>query len=563
MKYWQSLEKSEKSSGFLIAIAIGLIGLYWIPYLIFWDNSHILIHDNLDSVLVWYKILLESGHIFSPNYTIIEQFMDGLPRSSFPSEFNFTILWFWLFGPFGAYIFERALIPVVAFFGMYLLLRRHVVPGAQNRIIQTGVALTFGLLPFWPFGGLSVAGLPFLLYAFLNLRACDRSAFNWVIIAIYPFYASLIGAGVFIIALLGAIALYDLLKTRRLNWNMVLGLAIMCALFLFTHYRLFYSFLFDSGYVSHRFEFGLVREPQGFIESIWQFVIIFIFGQYHAHSLHTFFILPAIFLGLILLREFRQITKAYIAILIFLVVTSFFYGFWGWMEIASIKRYIMSIIPIQLQRFHWLHPLFWSLLFAMSLSLISARLRIGRTLLYVFIGFQVVYVFSYHEIFRNWSTPSYQEFFATEQFLQIRGYIKRPVRDYRIVSIGIHPSVTQYNGFYTLDGYSADYPLTYKHKFREIIAPELAKNEKHRIYFDNWGSRSYIFPAQEIGYLNYKKNNVVIDRLDLNIDALKSMGGQYIVSAVRINPKNNPEYSLMKVFTNEKSAWDIYLYRVL
>jgi len=247
MKYRQTIEKLENSTGRLMAVALGVIGLYWLPYLILWENSHILIHDGLDSITIWYKVLLESGHIFSSNQTIIEQFMGGLPRGSFPSEFNFTILWFWMLGPLGATIFERALFPVVAFFGMYLLLRKHFVPGDQNRVIQIGVALSFCLLPFSWYAGLSVAGLPFLLYAFLNLRAADRDAHNWMIIVIYPFYASLLYTGVFIIPVLGVVGLYDLLKTRRLNWNVVLGLAIICVLFIFSHYRLFISFFFDRG----------------------------------------------------------------------------------------------------------------------------------------------------------------------------------------------------------------------------------------------------------------------------------------------------------------------------
>jgi len=563
MKYWQAIQKLGKSPDCLVTIALCFIGLYWLPYLILWENSHILIHDNLDGNFVIFKVLLESGHIFSSNKAIIEPFMGGLSRSSFPLEFNFTILWFWLFGPFGAYIFERALIPVVAFLGMFLLLRRHIVPGPQNIIIQTGVALTFALLPFWPFGGLSVAGLPFLLYAFLNLRSGDISVFDWIFIAIYPFYASLIAAGVFIIAVLGSTALYDLLRTKRLNWNMVLGLAIICALFILTHYRLFSSFLFDSGYISHRHEFGPTAGPQDLKMSIRAFIDIFLHGQYHAHSLHDFSILPTIIFALILMYKFRQTTKSYVAILVFLVATSFFYGFWGWKEIAWFNGYVVSIIPIQLQRFHWLHPLLWSLLFAMSLSFISDHLKIGRYFVFIFIGIQIVYVFSYHEIRKNRSTPSYQAFFAKDLFADVKDYINRPVRDYRIVSVGIHPSVTQYNGFYTLDGYSSDYPLEYKHKFRKIIAPELRKNEKHRLYFDNWGCRAYIFPAQEIGYLNRKTNKVVIDRLELNVDVLKSLGGQYIMSAVLLNPEKNPEYALMKAFTNEKSAWNIYLYRVL
>lgn len=42
------------------------------------------------------------------------------------------------------------------------------------------------------------------------------------------------------------------------------------------------------------------------------------------------------------------------------------------------------------------------------------------------------------------------------------------------------------HGFYTVDGYSNNYPLEYKHRFREVIAAELEKNEEVRVYFDLW-----------------------------------------------------------------------------
>ena len=144
----------------------------------------------------------------------------------------------------------------------------------------------------------------------------------------------------------------------------------------------------------------------------------------------------------------------------------------------------------------------------------------------------------------------------------MKNHIGKPLSDYRVVSLGIHPSIAQYNGFYTLDGYLADYPLEYKHRFRKIIAAELALNAKHRAYFDNWGSRAYILPRENIGYLNKQGNTDVLKHLDLDVDAFKEMGGDYILSSVRIEPTGNPQYELMRQFSDRDSAWDIYLYKV-
>ena len=65
---------------FLLA-ALFLIAIYLLPYVLLRGESHILVHDNLDGNIVRYKILIDSGHVFSSNETIIEPLMGGLPRS--------------------------------------------------------------------------------------------------------------------------------------------------------------------------------------------------------------------------------------------------------------------------------------------------------------------------------------------------------------------------------------------------------------------------------------------------------------------------------------------------
>lgn len=50
-----------------------------------------------------------------------------------------------------------------------------------------------------------------------------------------------------------------------------------------------------------------------------------------------------------------------------------------------------------------------------------------------------------------------------------------------------------YNGLNVADGYWTSYPLDYKHRFRQLIAPELAAVPTDATYFDTWGSRAYVF----------------------------------------------------------------------
>jgi hypothetical protein len=159
--------------------------------------------------------------------------------------------------------------------------------------------------------------------------------------------------------------------------------------------------------------------------------------------------------------------------------------------------------------------------------------------------------------------PSIKGFFAEKQFAEISQYIGLEKSKYRVLSLGMHPSISQYNGFYTLDGYCANYDKKYKLKFREIIKDEVKKNKVLREYYDYWGSRAYLFTAADIGYVNVSGNTITLKNLDFNTQAMKNLGAKYIISAVKIDTQIDSEYKFLKKFQDEESAWDIYLYEIL
>lgn len=161
--------------------------------------------------------------------------------------------------------------------------------------------------------------------------------------------------------------------------------------------------------------------------------------------------------------------------------------------------------------------------------------------------------------------PTVKQFYAEDLFAQIKQYISLPQEQYRVASIGIHPAIAQYNGFYTLDTYNNFYPLSYKHQFRKIMTKELAKNKSIRNYFDHWGGRCYIFTAQlgKRGQMVQKNSKLHLKHLELNTDVFKEMGGRYIFSAVPIDNAFENHLALDKEFVSKTSVWKIYLYKVM
>ncbi|WP_240910204.1 DUF6044 family protein [Desulfopila sp. IMCC35008] len=550
-----------------VGFPILILLIYLSPLILLGQDAYILIHDNLDSNIAWFKVLAESDLIFAPSEKHIPNIFGGLPRVSLGTEFNLNLWLYILFPPYIAYVINLFAIHQLAFLGMYILLGRYFLNDTDKHfpLIRSGVALCFSLLPFWPSGGLSVAGLPIALYAFLNIRHRKDHYSDWLVICLLPFYSSLLASYLFFLIVLSCILIYDFIRGKR-NFHFLFSMIIMSLIFVLVQYRLFQMLLFDSHFISHRSEF--VISSYNFSAAISDGLKNFLNGQYHAHSLHNKYILPAVAVGLIASFAYRDHLKSIVLLLMMAFSISMIYGLWRWEGLNVIKENIFILRSVNFSRFHWLHPVIWYLLLALSLSVLSKIRIIGPPLVSILILFQISWLFYNSNFWSEYRTNriSFRAFYAEDQFHEISKFIGENENDFRVVSLGIHPSIAQYNNFFTLDGYVVNYPLYYKHQFREIIAGELKKNESLKEYYDNWGSRVYLFSSElrENGdYLaNNSGNEFEISRLDISTQAFREMGGRYIISAVKINEENNPGITLLQIFINPESAWDIYLYGV-
>lgn len=545
------------SEKLLFTISFIIILFYFLPYIISGEDSNLLVHDNLDSNVTWVKILLDNGNIFSSPNSGIDQMFNGLPHSSLCGSYDISIIWFKIFGIYWGYVFNKLLMAVVGFLGMYYLLKKHFLNPGAPEIITFGVALLYAMLPFWSFT-MSVAGLPLLLFAFLNLRCRESHAGDWIIILLFPFYSSLILSGVFLIILLTLLLIYDTIKLKKINYRFLFGIILLGIFYLISHFPIFYSFFQNPDFVSHRKEF----QTQGLTlsGSLLKSIEIFTKGQFHAHSKHKFILVPIIF-GCYLIFKSDKFKKQFILILLFIGLTSVFYGLSYWSSFAHINKQILSLLPIQLNRFHFLHPMFWYILFAISLCMISIFSSFGKQIVTLILILQFLYVLKQHELFKNRFGPSFRQFYAEEQFKDIKSFINKPQNSYRVISLGLHPAISQFNGFYTLDGYIPNYSLSYKHEFRKIIACELNKNEELKDYFDNWGSRCYAFSSEiERDFLN--PTHIKIEHLDFNFDAFKNLGGDYIISSVEVDTVINDRVRLLQTFNKDNGFWKIRLYEV-
>src|SRR5699024_2512599 len=164
-----ALSKIFSTRNLFIIACLVIIG-YLLPYYILGEDTHIRVHDNLDSNIVWYKLLSESGMIFSSPGATLPQIVNGLPRSAVQSAVDGGVWLYVLFEPFSAYTINQTIMSFLALLVMCLLFKPLVTKQEHTPITTSGVALGFALLPFWPSGALSIAGLPLALHIFLVIR---------------------------------------------------------------------------------------------------------------------------------------------------------------------------------------------------------------------------------------------------------------------------------------------------------------------------------------------------------------------------------------------------------
>ncbi len=545
----------------LVGVGAGLVLVlcYLLPLIWFGEQAHIRIHDNLDSNVVWYKNLVESGSVHAGLQDTVPNLVGGnVSRNAFVSEWTGIVWLYEWFTPYTAYVISQTLIRIFAFLGLYFLLRDHLKLQLPRAVIMF-VAVLFAWTPVWPSGMLSTLGMPLLLWAYLNLWQKQRTGWSLLTLALVPFYSSFVLGIVFFLALLALFGLYREWRQKSFHALFWTAFGAQVLLYLLIEYRLVYSMLWESDVTSRdQFDIG----HNGFWRTIRLFFKQFVLGHTHAEAAQTPILLFLI-LGVFVVAVYRKDSTARWLKqgLMLLVGLSLWYACWFYTGWQPLKERIHVMQTFNFARFHFIEPMLWYILFALAMDWLWRRSRQRLVLVAVLLQAVVLLIWNPEIIYRN--QPSFSEFYAVRQFAQIQSYIGKPIDTYQVVSLGLHPAITQYNDFRTLDGYVNFYPLTYKQKFRTIIKGELNKSPELKHYFDDWGNRVYIYSA-ELGknYDYTKTNQQPVRHLDINVRQLKQMGGAYLLSAVPIENAPSIGLEFEKMFRDKQSAWIIYLYRV-
>ena len=560
-----------------------------VPYIVLGEGSVIPYHDQLDGEMIAY--ILQAKWLFQGN--VIPEFMGGALKTALTLPAPGFVLLFCVGHYFEAYVLMQLIEILIAYIGMYLLAREVNC----DRIVAVILAGVFAYLPFLPVYGLSQFGIPLLMWFWFSIRKNRHYAGAIIYSCVYAFCSSLVLVG-FGVILMMVVEIFILLvnekfkfsasPTRKSILTQIFCLSSMIVIYLLENWRLLFQILgIGNGgdVVSHKEEYVFVGE--GFLNTLLNMLFA---GGSHSVDYHFYIMLGSV-VGLIVcavvekhlikVQEWKNIARVGGWIVFFVLIAGF------WESNASIYlRENMGILgSMSFSRVMWITPSLWYLLGAMVLGNLNIiwsqskekkKIAVGISIAFFVAmigvsGIRAVWNGTYPAnicriIGREYSSISFEEYYAVGVLDQVKEYIYETngemPKDYRVLSLGIDPGAAYYNGFYCLDGYSNNYSLEYKKKFREIIAPELNKNEYLRTNFDGWGNRCYLWCAQIPGYYTFEKYTSYFWNYDINAEAAKEMGAKYILSSVYL--VDAEKLGLKRVceepFETEDSYYTIFLY---
>ena len=574
---------------------IALLSLLYIPFVFFGDNSIIIGFDNVDCDLIYKHLLKQSNHLFCLNPTHeISTILSEFKATYIHSIFNFNNLFYFFFPTFWAYILNGFVARIIGYTGTYFLLKKQFKLKEKGAVLL--LSLMYALIPFYSIYGISIMGLPLLYLAFCQLSNNQNLFSSLGIILFYTSYSHFFLVGPFLIIFFG----FLFLKKENRNKSYFYGLLVLVLGFLIFNSLFLYQYIF--GVISHRVEFNTIISSSDLpISSIfYELLVKFLFGIEH----FAFFFIGPLIILFALTRNNPLKSKNFLAIIVISIWTVTYEHFLPKISFTPTRftllfplLILLSYVKILKQSStSWRHISF-VLIVQIAINLnndtevggnIKRLIGFKSEAYFEFLNqslidpfnkniqdnkwpFQQIASFGFFGSDRQIRTRVlghediyFDLFYSTSSFDKIKSYLPDNAKT---ISVGFHPSISQFNGLHTLDSYQVYYPLAYKKKFRKIIQSELKKNKSIEEYYDHWGNRIYAFSNELFDSCKFdcsrpREAKNKIKSLDFDMEYFRQMGGTHVISAVEILNFREIDLTLLDKIDNPKSRYIFYLYEL-
>ena len=335
--------------------------------------------DNLNCEFIFNHLLAISDNIFNFNqFDKIENVINGWSILYVHSQFKILKLFFLLFDPFYAYVFNSLLVRIIGYFGIKLLFKE-LYPNLKYKEI---IFLTFALLPGMVIFGSCLWGLPLLLWSFIKLKSKIKVTYILAIILYiisstpyqYPFIS---------LAILISIA-YLFFKEKKLNKGILLGFIVFNFLGILMDFGLAISALTSNvELISHRTNsLSNVLYPS-FFGIVYQYFKILIFGEFNPSH---FFTIPIFILFIINIYKYGikldSLKSKYLILILFVVSLKIFTPYIIALNLPfithfNIEKKILYFVPLlfflllgELLKYKYSNSLILIVLFSLLFSII-------------------------------------------------------------------------------------------------------------------------------------------------------------------------------------------------
>jgi len=544
-------------------LAILGLFLYLSPNIFFFNHAHYLVHDILFPEVGWYKMIAESGLAFSSSNAIFPNVYNGIPRGCMPTELDYYTILNLIFKPLMAYNINIILQHVVAFAGMYLLLKSHVF-GDKYRYHVAFLSLAFGLLPFWPMGELCVAGQPLLVWAFINLLKNKSSWKEWLILILFPFFSSdfvysnlFLSAGLFLF-----IIIYSIIEKK---WSILpfTGWFVFVLMGLISGYRLITLVLIEHIEGQRQnYSFFTALNWKGYLNSV---LSLFFRGQYHFYSNQYPIIILTTMVALFLTRIVTQ-RRVLGLLLLSCLVFSFADCLHYWSASKYLFLHLGALTTVQL-RFETMFPALWHIAFACGILFILIKYpsanRVTLLVIIVQVFCQFFPIFSKDYQGSKYSENAFYYSYCNKQDNGHKSFddyycpdllnnVKQKIgyKNETVLCIGFNSEIAQYNKINTAAAYLDFFPLSKQQQLENIFLPEVKKISDTIERMKELHSRTFEFYV----YNKDMQGNSIND-LSLDTAAMKVMKIRYVLSLYPI--KNHSQLGLdsMACIENDRNVF--------
>ncbi|MCR5249566.1 MAG: DUF6044 family protein [Lachnospiraceae bacterium] len=562
-----------------------LFGLQVLIILIFREGSYVQVHDNLDLFVPHFRMMRLNNGFHAKN--ALMPMLHGVNRDLLGSEFQLYPLLFNLLPTSMAY-FAGYLLKILVGFGSFILLSREMLGKRfrRYRAIIIPVAAAYGMLPVFPAYGIAFTSVPLIIWLLLRLyraKTPKEQLFLYIGIFCYPLLSYFSYHGFFILAYMVAAILIIWPVKTKFPFRILIATCILALGYMAWEYRLFGAMLFDDTVTIRS---SMVHAQASAPEALGYAVSEFFMASFHSQDDHTYFILPIVLIGLVLInaghirnrKAKRILTEPVNLLLGWIIFNCLIFGFY---QNAAFRGLVETIVP-KLTGFEFARTAYFNtFLWYAELLLVLMRLfDLGKkplkklacaaaciaALIVMFVPqvyndfYSTCYNYAYQFIKKKESSGlNYREFYSEALFGQIKNDLN--YQGEWAAAYGLHPGVLIYNGISTVDGYLGMYPQSYKETWREVISPALENSPSLREYFDNWGARVCLYSgSDENTYAPLRELKLEDPRLCADTSKLRELECRYIFSRIEFSNAYAEGLTLVGCFSGYDSPYTIYVY---